>query len=101
MKVTLNMRVDSETAKKLIRYAELLERVQMRKYPDAQRIDDEITEMLDKEDRRTARELFLERSKSYTIHNCGVHESVAGEEGCKNQDSKRCYDCDCWEPIRS
>jgi len=106
MRVELHFELDSEYAKKLIRYAELLERVQKEKYPDAKRIDEELTTMLDSEDRRTPREIFLKKSESFTVHNCANNVNAQDPEWiknnpdhcyCKNLDSINCYDCECWE----
>jgi hypothetical protein len=104
MQVQLNLTLDSEVAKKIIRYAELLERVESKIYPSAENVDCEITNLLDNEDRRTARAIFLDKSKSFCPENCGNHKNNlpnADYCGCDQQDSSNCYDCDCWEPVVS
>lgn len=108
MQIELKLKVDSETAKNIIRYAELLERVKLRTNPDAERIVKEITMMLDNEDMRSPREVFLEKSKSFTVFNCANNVNAQDPEWiktnpdhcyCKNMDSRHCYDCEVWEPI--
>lgn len=109
MQVELKLNIDSESAKKIIRYAELLERVQTCKNPDSVRIDTLFTKMLDNEDMRTTREIWLEKSESFNVYNCANHVNAQDPEWiknnpdhcyCKNTDSNHCYDCEIWEQIK-
>lgn len=108
MQVELKLNLDSETAKKILRYAELLERVKNTTNPDARRIDTEVTKMLDNEDTRTTREIWLKKSESFTIYNCANNVLAQDPEWIKNNpdhcccmktESTPCYDCEFWEPI--